>query len=371
MKRCIGLGWMCGLVVLSAATTASAVPPLKSLLPFRRVEANPDKDYTLSDSHGPWMIIAACFQGPQATAQAQALVVELRRSKLEAFTHVQESSHHGTVEGRGVDRYGRPKKMRYANPTQHDSIAVLVGHFESVDDPKLERTLERLKYAQPTCLTGNEQASGLSYASLRAFHRKLTSDVSKRKQGPMANAFATRNPLQEVEQFATGGLDPFVVEMNRAAEFSLLANPGRFTVRVASFRGHVTWNRDEIERSASEPASDRLERAAIKAHRLTRALRDKGYEAYEFHDRHESIVTIGSFDQIASQHPNGRTEMNPAVQQIIQTFTARPQSLPGQAAFGYQPVVVGGIPCELQPAPVEVPKKSIAHDYAQNRQLFR
>jgi len=47
-----------------------------------------------------------------------------------------------------------------------------------------------------------------------------------------------------------------------------------------------------------------LEAAAEKAHRLAKALRMKGYDAYEFHDRYASIVTVGSFNSAGT--PRGR-----------------------------------------------------------------
>ena len=49
----------------------------------------------------------------------------------------------------------------------------------------------------------------------------------------------------------------------------------------------------------------KLEEAAYNAHLLVVALRKQGVEAYEFHDRHESLVTIGSFDSVGVS--GGRT----------------------------------------------------------------
>jgi hypothetical protein len=65
-----------------------------------------------------------------------------------------------------------------------------------------------------------------------------------------------------------------------------------------------------------------LVEAAENAHLLTKELRAHGWEAYEFHDRTESIVTIGSFDQVAQQLPDGRTLVSPAVEKIVKTFGA-------------------------------------------------
>ena len=54
---------------------------------------------------------------------------------------------------------------------------------------------------------------------------------------------------------------------------------------------------------------------------MTEELRAHGWEAYEFHDRTESIVTIGSFAEVGPRagRPAGPT---PEVQQIVETFGA-------------------------------------------------
>ena len=65
-----------------------------------------------------------------------------------------------------------------------------------------------------------------------------------------------------------------------------------------------------------------LVEAAENAHLLTKELRAHGFDAYEFHDRTESIVTIGSFDQTAQRLPDGRVVVIPEVQKIVQMFDA-------------------------------------------------
>jgi hypothetical protein len=116
-----------------------------------------------------------------------------------------------------------------------------------------------------------------------------------------------------------------------------------------------------------EGFATRLDTAADKAHRLTEALREKGVEAYEFHDRYESIVTVGSFDAVGSPREDGRIEINPAVHKIMQNYGARQQELPGGSlAPGLMPQSLGGIAYDVQPVPVEVPKRSIAADYARS-----
>ena len=71
--------------------------------------------------------------------------------------------------------------------------------------------------------------------------------------------------------------------------------------------------------------------------RLTVALRTRGVEAYEFHDRHESIVTVGSFDSVGQPRVDGKTEINPAVHQVMAMYGATRQPIPGQGSLGLQP----------------------------------
>lgn len=110
-----------------------------------------------------------------------------------------------------------------------------------------------------------------------------------------------------------------------------------------------------------------LHAAADKAHRLTEALRAQGIEAYEFHDRHESIVTVGDFESVGTPRADGVQEMNPAILRIIEAYGPQQQRLPGsgpETLAGLQPRSLGGIPFDVQPTPVHVPQRSIAADYA-------
>jgi hypothetical protein len=359
----------CGLF---AASVADAAKPWELLIPFTRVEAVAGKQYKLTTDHGPWMILASSFAGPGAEKQANQLALELREDfNLESFVHVKTYDFTEPVEGLGLDRYGRPKKMVHANAAKFDEIAVLVGHFESVDDPKLEKVLNKLKHAHPACLDITKNKSTTQrFIGFRELYRKLTPDEDKQSKGPMGNAFVTRNPLLPREYFVPDGLDPLVERMNRDVEYSLLKNPGKYTVKIATFRGATTMQLDQIEQNGKELPS-KLEQAAIKANKLTVALRKQGVEAYEFHDRYESVVTVGSFDSVGTQRPDGKTDITPAIFRIINTYGPKRKPIPGQDAYGLVPTAVAGISCDVQPVPVEVPKTSIAAAYAPNNGLFR
>ena len=126
--------------------------------------------------------------------------------------------------------------------------------------------------------------------------------------------------------------------MNKNVEHSLLENPGKFTIKVATFRGAATMDPEEIEKwNKSKRVSDRLIQAEINANELTLALRRQGIEAYQFHDRHESIVTVGSFESLGEQLPNGAVNLNPAIRQIITTYSATKTVVPGTNQSTIQP----------------------------------
>ena len=90
---------------------------------------------------------------------------------------------------------------------------------------------------------------------------------------------------------------------------------GKYTVKVATFTGqNVLLTRkviDQMEKGKTLNLKSKLVDAAEKAHKLTEALRAKGVQAYEFHDRASSIVTIGSFDRSARRNRTARSSSIP------------------------------------------------------------
>lgn len=385
--------WGGVLMILALAGVATATPPWKKLVPFRSVEADSNKMYWLTEDEGPWMIMATSFAGPGAEEQAHNLVLELRKQfKMNAFMHKQTFDYTQPVQGRGVNRYGGPKLMKYQTATKFDEIAVLVGSYTSYDAPGLQEDLERVKSIKPPCLdisneAGKKKGSTQRFIGLRELQRLVHSDPEMREMGPMRHAMIARNPLLPKEFFVGNGLDPLVIEMNRNVEHSLLDNPGQYTVRVASFQGDSSFQGEEKQPDGKRSghsliprggASNKLEEAADKAHRLTLALRKRGVDAYEFHDRCESIVTIGSFNSVGKELPDGRLDLNPEVYKIMQTYGAEKVSL-AQNGKGLKPRTLKGvngldgepIPFDLQPLPVKVPRQGLASNYAAGNERLR
>ena len=353
------------------AKPSFAAPPWAKLIPYTKIEADPDKDYELTESQGPWMIMCTSFTGGVAAEeQAHNLVLELRQKfRLQAFVYRKHFDMGQSEVGLGFNKYGAPKIMRNNNAYKRDEIAVLVGNFHSVDQPEIEKALENIKTLQPDTLNPKKigAKSLQTWGTLRGMYNETWKKLGKKERGPMGNAFVTRNPLLPEEYFTAKGLDPFVVELNQRVKYSLLKCPGKYSVKVASFRGVETLKPAEFEELAGKPREKsnmaKIDEAADKAARMTKALRDQGVEAYEFHDRTESMVCVGSFDVVGEPRNDGKIEINPAIHRLMETYGPIKRFIPGQTQAFLQPKLIEGIPCDPQPLPVVVPRQSIANDY--------
>ena len=373
-KRAFRLG-LIGVVVASALSAAAVAAPWDKLLTLRRVDADPEKSYRLSEKNGPWMIMGCSFSGENAEEQARELVLELReRYKLEAYAYRKKFDLGEDVYGRGVNRFGEPPKMQYRRGSEIDEVAVLVGNYSAVDDPQAQETLQRLKYYRPVCLhVDRDNPTTRTFAGWRAIQQHVLAPGNpKKEKGPMGHAMITTNPLVPDGYFVPQSLDPLVLEANEGVEHCLLDCPGKYTVQVATFRGRMIIDQREISaiQNGRKQMKSQLVEAAEKTHKLTEALRLKGYEAYEFHDRYASIVTVGSFDFVTRRLPDGQAGLNPAIQAMIDGFGAKQTPYGGQTGGMAQQTLVG-IPFDLNPIVVEVPKRSLSAEYARGvTQLF-
>jgi hypothetical protein len=369
--------WMAVGVAWVACSATEAAPPWGNLMSLGAVDADPNKPYSLNEANGPWMIMASSFSGDGAEKQAHELVLELRkRYKVAAYTY-QGRFDPGEAQGRGVDKYGNPRKWEYqkfkdckdkqkARNPELTEIAVLVGEYSSAEDAEAQAMLRKIKYATPQCLEvtdGKETHQDLTGWRMiqKQVYEAIGSD--KKKLGPMGHAFITPNPLLPADYLTQSkGVDEEIVAMNKGVTYSLLDCPGKYTVQVATFKGQVIIKQEEIKaiQDGTKEMKGQLAEAAKKADQLTKALRLKGYEAYQFHDRHLSIVTVGSFNSVGTPREDGRTEINPEIYKIMNTFGAEQKTLPGQTTPITPLKTLVGIPFDIQPIPVEVPKRSIS-----------
>jgi len=342
---------------------------------FSGAEADPRAMYPLAEKDGPWLVLATTFRGEAARDDARRLVQELRGShKLQAYTHEKAFDFSGAQPGVGLNPDGTPKRMRYANSGQVVEVAVVVGDFASYEDPRGQKTLQKVKTLQPKALAAATAKTRLVSDFLQANSQHVR-DAQAAKP-PMHAAIMIPNPLLPADYFSRQLVDEFVLEMNAGVAHGLLDCPGRHTLRVATFTGAGTFNADEDPTSRPSGLVDvnrfvevlrgtgwknpqlkgvqtesRLVEAADKAHRLTEALRRSGWQAWEFHDRDSSIVCVGSIDQLVVPGPDGRPTPHPEVARITTALG------PEQAGGQIMPRAFDGIMLDLQPKPIDVPRR--------------
>jgi hypothetical protein len=363
----------------TALPRAAAAPPWEKVSIFQRIEADPDTEYVLTESRGPWIIMVASFAGERAAEQAKELVLELRsRYKLHAYTHEIDFDFNKNDADKGDQPPADFHRRRsHYQVEKMKEIAVIVGDFPSVDDPQAQKVLNKIRASEPDCLNSEKRAKQgkaeyRTLANLRRIQQEINRQVGMENytKGSLGHAFITTNPLLPDDYFAPKGLDNVVLEMNEAVKYSLLNCPGTYSCKVATFTGSVVIDQriiEEVKNGKKLPS--RLEQAALKAHQLTMALRSKGYEAYEFHDRYVSMVTVGSFNSVGSPRADGQIEIDPRLHAIMETFSAEKKIVVGQASPKVgTPKTLLGIPFDVQAMPVEVPQKSISKAY--DRPLF-
>ena len=340
------------LVILAVAVFANDAVAQKSKfqLPFRKSKptAESEQGIELSQSCGPWLIMCASFVGEEGERQAENLVKELRsKIRVECLHFRHRFDFAEDIEGIGwevVDIQGRkdivPKRMKPAGDNHFEEIAVLVGNFPTVEDSRAQKTLKQIKLLQPDSLANFDPNRGSSQR-LRLYREivgRVSTDSESKAKGPLRAAFLLPNPMLPDEYFAANRVDHFVINLNKNVKHSLLDNPGIYSVRVATFRGDSTFNINEIKEKQEEESflkrmgrpvrKSKLAEAAEKAHLLTDELRRNGVEAYEFHDRHESYVCVGSYDWISRADANGVRINNPEIVKVINTLKASVQNLP-------------------------------------------
>lgn len=313
--------------------------------PASAIEAVRGKEYKLTPKHGPWMIMVASFRdvkddqrkekGLSAAEAAAELVYELRTNGIPAYTFAQD----GKVEKIDtIDRLNRPDQRIYA--AQRDMICVLAGNYElstsnltgesgkvggkltEKDDKIAEDTLRYVKAYFPKFM--KEEKSGAIF--------RLTPG----RKGPLSGAFLTINPLLKPTDVVQRKADPEVLALNSGIDNALVSLKKPYTVKVATFSGRsvtplgnsmFAGNIERFDQKLAKPSdadSYDLNRAGEDATQLAHALRARQFEAYVYHDRFQSIVTVGGFDS-----PD-----DPRIRQIVANLGAKAKEDPATGKEG-------------------------------------
>jgi hypothetical protein len=276
----------------------------------RSIEAVKGKHYRLSKRNGPWMIMVASFNAPPEDRRtdgltpaeaADQLVYELRCKGIPAYVYRQDD-----VEGKVTTVNRRTQQAREGKVLAwHGGICVLAGNYPTSNDKIAQATLKYIKdpekFKPPFLSEITAEGKDGPGELVRRTKTGGIFWVTKQRPGPLSGAFMTTNPLLSDEDLAVRTRDPLLLRLNSGVEYSLLQNKGKYTVIVATFQG-----KGQLEYAGEKKmlkVSTALDDAAESAWELCTALRhakvlgyDEEFEAYVYHDRHSSIVTVGSFD---------------------------------------------------------------------------
>lgn len=284
-----------------------------------RIDATKGRQYPITKQHGPWMIMVASLSEPPQDRRkegispeeaAEELVYALRKKGIPAYSYRLGERQE---EIQTTDRTGRSAKAHFR--AQKASICVLAGNYPTINDKVGQDTLSYLKKIR------------LEDLHLKSWEENGVFRSTPGQPGPFSGAFLSMNPLLSPEEVAQKKRDPLLLKLNGSGEYSILENKGRYTLVVATFKGRAET---QVGESGYQKAlstfkiTDSLDDAAEKAWKVTRMLRDgmidgtqKGrkFDAFVYHDHHQSLVTIGSFD----------SPQDPRIAALAQLFGAKTQ----------------------------------------------
>lgn len=366
------------LVGLFACVSGPAQAQIQKGFPFASKRQNSPTVAELNEQAGPWMVMCASFVGESADVDAERLAAELQKTGFKPYLYRKSFDFSQPIEGvfhsanpENVDVLpdGQlvPKRqmMRAARESNNREVAVLIGDFPTIDDNRAQKALRQIKTLQI------DLGAAASHEQMTESFRSnnLTPTQSEYTKGALGSAFLITNPMLPDEYFAAGKVDREIISLNQDFRHSLLNNPGIYSVRIATFRGEQTFKPNEIVEEEKKffnllnrresAKSSKLVEAGLKASVLTKVLRDEGIEAWEFHDRFESYVCVGSFDWLSRENSLGLEENNPDVVALIENYRGSTTSAGGMNNImqpkAHKKLATHGITYDAQPVPVMVP----------------
>lgn len=322
MRKNICLAVSCALLAIPVLVLSFTNRSQAAGNPFlRTASTNPEERSKpaerLSKDHGPWMIMVCSFnvsnfdheqeQWENAEKAAHELVNELRSRKIPAFIYSQNELENNSE---AIDRAGRKVRVKMKERTKQ--LSIVAGNFSSMESRDAQDTLKKIKKMNPPCLKNAD------------FFRTPS------RQTPLSGAFLTVNPLLTPQEVANleRKTDPLLLKLNSGSEYSLLKNPGKYTLVIATFMGHsqslaMNTPADEvISKTAKFDEKIRnnvsLDNAGYDAWSLVKTMRSQNMDAYVYHDRYQSVVTVGSFS----------AKDDPRMIQLAKNFAAKMKKVP-------------------------------------------
>jgi hypothetical protein len=287
---------LAGLAVLALVSTGQA-----------RVEADPNQEYNITPADGEWMILIASYRGELAAQQAHTLVLEMRseyglpafvfdrsaiereeqRKDIEAQKHEiqQWMQAHGCQSNQAL-----PVRVRRIE----EQRAVLIGGYKDMETAR--RALDEIRKLPPP-----KAEPGTTLFVHHLDQQSPSKDgVERADQNPFRTAFVVHNPAVPVTP-PPPEEDKVAKALNAGESFSIGQCHKPWTLAVASYQGLAALQSRSAPRSVfgnlfGGDGGDRLNACGLNAHNFAEALRKLGFDAYVYHTRYRSVVSVGGFD---------------------------------------------------------------------------
>jgi hypothetical protein len=287
--------------IVAVVLMAGVLTPTFAAGPKGKIDANPNKRYPLTKRNGPWLIMVATMrdipghedQGLSAQQAADEMVLALRTIGIPAYTFKQSQ----VIDEVKLPSRSSGESVARSYIAQQGAVVVCAGNYANASNKTAQKTLTWIKHKFAERLGGllTDPRAGAVYRATPG------------RRSPFARAFLMPNPMLNPKELAGATRDPLLVNLNSDMEHTLMKCRGKYSLVVKTFRGKSTMhiNKAALEKNAGnldKKFGTTLDDAGLNAWRMTEALRnakslgyDQDYEAYVYHDRHQSIVTIGSF----------------------------------------------------------------------------
>jgi hypothetical protein len=288
---------LAGLAVLTIAGIGQA-----------KVEADPNKEYFVSPADGEWMILGASYRGEMSGKLAHDLVLELRaRYDLPAFVF-DRSADEREEQRKDIEAQKRQMQLwMQAHGCQTDQPlpvrvrrieeqrAVLIGGYRDMETAR--RALDELRKLPPP----QTEPGTTLYVHHFDPQQQAGERVERTAPNPFKSAFVVHNPAVPVKPPEPEDDNKVVRALNAGESLSISRCRKPWTLAVASYQGLGMFQSGSApgpicSGNGMADTAERLNACGLNAHNLAEALRKLHFEAYVYHTRYRSVVTVGGFD---------------------------------------------------------------------------
>lgn len=293
MKR-----FLCALAVYLAVGGVAVAAP--------QIDADSNKDYTITPEAGPWMIYVHSYTGPKAKELAQEMCVEIRSNyNLPAwvFNHGEEERRKQREQVEKIREYMDPALWpRIRTVRTPEQCAVLIGGYKDMDTARSALNgVKKLKQPEKTHLLDFLAVNGVKEVGEGQTPREA---IQGRFVNPFVSSFVTRNPTVPMEKPVNDPTkaDKLMRDLNTGRPYNLLANRHPWTLAVKEFTGASVMQSKSSSGSFLEmlgfnkKSGELLNAGALQAEEVAKVLRNNQLDAYVLHTRSSSVVTVGGFD---------------------------------------------------------------------------